>query len=158
MLFNPNFDLTLERIVDVPAHKIWEAWTVPTKLVPWFCPKPWSVSECEIDLRPGGKFYTLMQGPNGESMPNTGCFLEIIPDRKLVWTGALGEDFRPNPVDHLGFPFTGIIELSPHGGGTKYVATVLHNSKKDRDTHAQMGFEAGWGAALDQMVAMIKGE
>ena len=158
MLFNPNFDLTLERIVDVPAHKIWEAWTVPTKLVPWFCPKPWSVSECEIDLRPGGKFYTLMRGPNGESMPNTGCFLEIIPDRKLVWTGALGEDFRPNPVDHLGFPFTGIIELSPHGGGTKYVATVLHNSKKDRDTHAQMGFEAGWGAALDQMVAMIKGE
>ena len=158
MLFNPNFDLTLERIVDVPAHKIWEAWTVPAKLMPWFCPKPWSVSECEIDLRPGGKFYTLMQGPNGESMPNTGCFLEIIPDRKLVWTGALGEDFRPNPVDHLGFPFTGIIELSPHGGGTKYVATVLHNSEKDRDTHAQMGFEAGWGAALDQMVAMIKGE
>ena len=130
MLFNPNFDLTLERIVDVPAHKIWEAWTVPAKLMPWFCPKPWSVSECEIDLRPGGKFYTLMRGPNGESMPNTGCFLEIIPDRKLVWTGALGEDFRPNPVDHLGFPFTGVIELSPHGGAQNTSPLFCITAKK----------------------------
>ena len=89
-------------------------------------------------------------------MPNTGCFLEIIPGRKLVWTGALGEGFRPNAIDLLGFPFTGTIEISPHGNGTKYIATVLHNSEKDRDTHARMGFEGGWGTALDQMVAMIK--
>ena len=156
MIFNPKFDLSFERIVDVAPQKVWEAWTVPAKLMPWFCPKPWRVSECEIDLKPGGKFYTLMQGPNGESMPNTGCFLEIIPGRKLVWTGALGEGFRPNVVDLLGFPFSGIIEISPHGNGTKYIATVLHNSEKDRDTHAQMGFEGGWGTALDQMVAMIK--
>lgn len=158
MTFNPELDLRLERIVAVPAHKIWEAWTVPAKLMPWFCPKPWRVSACEIDLRPGGKFYTLMEGPNGESMPNTGCFLEIIPDRKLVWTSALGEAFRPNAIDAAGFPFTGMIELSPHGEGTKYVATVLHHNEKDRGIHAQMGFEAGWGAALDQMVTMIEGK
>lgn len=156
MTFNPNFDLAFERLVDVSPEKIWEAWTVPAKLMPWFCPKPWHASECEIDLKPGGRFYTLMRGPNGESIPNTGCFLEIIPSSKLVWTSALGEGFRPNVSALPDFPFTGIIELSPRGEGTRYVATVLHNSEKDRDSHAQMGYEAGWGAALAQMVAMIK--
>ncbi len=50
---NPKLDLVLERVVDVPPHLVWEAWTKPEHVKHWFCPKPWSVTECEIDLRPG---------------------------------------------------------------------------------------------------------
>ena len=34
----------------------------------------------------------------------------------------------------------------------------MHKTAKDRETHEKMGFEQGWGAALDQMVALIKSE
>ena len=53
---NHDLDLVLERVVDVPAHLIWKAWTEPEELKPWFCPKPWRTTEAEIDLRPGGIF------------------------------------------------------------------------------------------------------
>jgi len=62
---NPKLDLVLVRVVDVPRHLVWEAWTKPEHLKVWFCPKPWGVSDCEIDLRPGGVFRTTMLSPDG---------------------------------------------------------------------------------------------
>jgi hypothetical protein len=86
---NPQLDLRFTRIVDVPKDLIWRAWTEPELLKPWFCPLPWKTVDCEIDLRPGGIFRTTMQSPEGKEFPNTGCYLEVTPDKKLVWTNAL---------------------------------------------------------------------
>jgi len=156
MTFNPKLDLKFERVLDVPPAAVWDAWTKPELLMQWFCPKPWKVTEAVIDLRPGGKFYTLMQGPEGQQMPNTGCYLEVVPQKRLVWTSALQTDFRPNLADPMGFPFTAAINMEPQGAGTKYAAIVHHANEADQAKHAAMGFEQGWGAALDQMIAMIK--
>ena len=35
----------------VPLHRVWAAWTKPELLMQWFCPKPWTVSSCELDVR-----------------------------------------------------------------------------------------------------------
>jgi uncharacterized protein YndB with AHSA1/START domain len=51
---------------------------------------------------------------------------------------------------------TGILTLSDVGQGTRYVATVRHNSAADRKRHEEMGFFEGWGKALDQLVALAK--
>jgi uncharacterized protein YndB with AHSA1/START domain len=104
MTFRPELDLTLVRTVDVPPSFVWDAWTQPELLKRWFCPLPWQTVEAEIDLRPGGIFRTVMRGPDGTEFPNTGCFLEVVPARRLVWTGALGPDFRPQ-VFGPGVPF-----------------------------------------------------
>jgi uncharacterized protein YndB with AHSA1/START domain len=93
---NPTLDLVLERVVPVAPERVWRAWTDPEKLKQWFCPRPWRTVECQIDLRPGGLFRTVMQSPEGEAMePNTGCYLEVVPNELLVWTGALEPGFRP---------------------------------------------------------------
>lgn len=92
---NPELDLVLERVVDVPRELVWAAWTTPELLKPWFCPLPWKTVGCEIDLRAGGVFRTVMQSPEGQQFPNIGCYLEIIKNEKLVWTNALEPDFRP---------------------------------------------------------------
>jgi uncharacterized protein YndB with AHSA1/START domain len=39
-------------------------------------------------------------------------------------------------------------------GGAIYRATVMHRTSADRDAHANMGFEIGWGLALDQLLAL----
>src|SRR4029077_16465362 len=84
-----RLDLLLERVVDVPPELVWAAWTVPEHVKQWFTPAPWTTVDCEIDLRPGGIFRTVMRSPEGQEFPNVGCYLEIIKSRKLVWTVAL---------------------------------------------------------------------
>ncbi|MFM2035406.1 MAG: hypothetical protein RL459_671 [Pseudomonadota bacterium] len=158
----PQLDLSFTRIIDVPRELVWRAWTEPELLKPWFCPLPWKTIDCEIDLRPGGIFRTTMQSPEGQEFPGAGCYLEIKPNEKLIWTNALGPGYRPSFVpekcgtDDVGFMFTAKLELADHEGGTRYTATVIHADEAGCRRHADMGFEAGWGAALDQLVAMIK--
>ena len=162
MLPNTLLDLTFTRIVDIPKTAIWRAWTEPARLMPWFCPLPWKTIACEIDLRAGGLFSTTMQSPEGQSFSNNGCYLEVIPQQKLVWTNALLPAFRPAPPSatcgdaSVDFKFTAIIALADHADGTRYTATVIHADEAGAKQHAAMGFEAGWSAALDQLVAMVK--
>ena len=156
---DPRLDLVLERTVDVAPELVWRAWTEPEHLMPWFTPKPWSTVDCEIDLRAGGIFRTTMRSPEGVDYPNVGCYLEVVPQRKLVWTDALLPGFRPSGVAHdessLGF-MTGVILIEPHGAGTKYTAIAIHRDERGRKIHEEMGFHQGWGTALDQLVAYIK--
>jgi uncharacterized protein YndB with AHSA1/START domain len=162
MKFNPQLDLRLVRTVPVSRADVWRAWTEPERLKPWFCPRPWTTIDCEIDLQPGGVFRTTMQSPEGQLFPNRGCYLAVETHQRLVWTNALSAGFRPSLLtetcgsDEAGFMFTAIIELADDPQGTLYTATVKHADVKGCQTHAAMGFEQGWGIALDQMVAMIQ--
>jgi uncharacterized protein YndB with AHSA1/START domain len=157
---DPRLDLEFERIVDIPRELIWTAWTTPEHLKPWFTPAPWKTVDCEIDLRPGGIFRTVMLSPEGQEFPNLGCYLEIIPKEKLVWTNALQPDYRPSKPDLSetcnSFAFTAILSLEPYGNGTKYRATVIHGDEKSCKRHNEMGFQDGWGKAFDQLVEHLK--
>lgn len=156
---DPKLDLILERTVDVPPELVWKAWTTPEHLLKWFTPAPWKTVECQIDLKPGGIFSTVMESPEGERHPNMGCYLEIVPNRKLVWTDALLPGFRPaqgRPMNSFSF-ITAYVILEPHGtGGTKYTAVAVHSNEEEKEKHKAMGFYEGWGAALDQLVALMK--
>ena len=149
---DPELDLVLERIVDVPRELVWKAWTTPEHLAKWFTPAPWTVADCEIDLRPGGIFRTVMRSPDGKEFPSVGCYLEVVANERLVWTDALLPGYRPaeNPF------FTAIIELEAQGKGTRYTATAVHRDAAGRKKHDEMGFHKGWGTALDQLVAHAK--
>jgi uncharacterized protein YndB with AHSA1/START domain len=149
---DPNLDLVLERETDVAPELVWRAWTEPELLTQWFTPKPWETPVAEVDLRPGGAFRTVMRSPEGDESDNTGCYLEVIPEQRLVWTGALGPGFRPQAGP---LPFTAIIELQPNGsGGTRYRAIAMHQDPAGRKEHDEMGFAEGWGAAFDQLVEL----
>ena len=156
IMINPKLDLVFERTVAISVEQIWKAWTQPDTLMKWFCPKPWKVTDCRIDLKPGGEFYTVMEGPNGEKMPNDGCYLEVIPNQKIVWTGMMTKGFRPAAPNHLGFSFVATIMMSKSDKGTLYKAIVAHADEEGRKKHEQMGFQEGWGKALDQLVELTK--
>ena len=154
---NSKLDLVLERVVDVAPELVWKAWTTPEYLKQWFTPAPWKTVECELDVRPGGIFRTVMESPEGQRFPNIGCFLEVIPNAKLVWTGALLPGYRPADLGaEVPFVFTAIVEIEPHAGGTKYKATAMHSNDDGRSKHEAMGFHHGWSASLDQLVALAK--
>lgn len=152
--FNPSLDLMFERMVPAPPAFLWRGWTDPELLPKWFCPAPWSVSQCDLDLRPGGRFHVVMRSPEGEAFPMTGCYLEVVPERRLVWTVALGPGYRPAAGDGHGPLMTARITLEPVAGGTHYRAVCLHRTDEDRKAHEAMGFQEGWGRTLDQLLAL----
>lgn len=157
MKTDPKLDLVLERDVDVSCELVWMAWTQPKHLMKWFTPAPWTTVECEIDLRPGGVFRTVMRSPEGEDFPNLGCYLELVPNRKLVWTDALEAGYRPSRQEpHLSLRFTASVLLEPHGKGTKYTAIAMHSDDTSREKHDAMGFQAGWDKALEQLVEHMR--
>lgn len=160
---DPKLDLLLERVVDVSPERVWVAWTTPELLMKWFTPAPWKTVECEMDLRPGGRFHTVMESPEGQRFPNAGCYLEIVPNRKLVWSTGLLPGYRPmSPsADKSGgkacdeFAMTAVISIEPHGTGTRYSALAIHADPGSRDRHEAMGFHSGWGTCLDQLVTLM---
>jgi len=146
---DPKLDLVLQREIDVPPALVWKAWTEPEHLKQWFSPRPWTVSACELDVRPGGIFHTVMRSPDGNDMPSDpGCFLEVVPEERLVWTDGLMPAYRPSGKGFM----TAVILLEPLGTGTRYTAIAMHKDPATRKEHEDMGFEAGWGTALDQLV------
>lgn len=150
---DPELDLVLERVVDVPPELVWEAWTTPEHLKEWFVPRPWSIADCTLDLRPGGVFRTVMRSPDGEEFPNEGCYLEIVPGRRLVWTDTLGPGYRPTAEPF----FTAVVSMEPEGEGTRYKAIAIHGSAETRTRHEEMGFHDGWSTVLDQLAEYMKG-
>ncbi|MCS0493713.1 SRPBCC family protein [Ancylobacter sp. MQZ15Z-1] len=152
VLFDPALDLELRREVDVSPQLVWRAWTEPELLMKWFTPAPWRTTACELDLRPGGRFRTRMEGPEGEVHDSTGCVLALVPGSYLLFTDALGPGFRP-----LGSGFmTASVEITPTDGGTLYVARAVHKDAEDKARHEAMGFHQGWSTAFDQLVAMVR--
>jgi uncharacterized protein YndB with AHSA1/START domain len=155
---NPALDLVLERTIAVAPERVWAAWTQPELLMQWFTPAPWKTVAVDIDVRPGGRCITTMESPDGERFPNAGCYLQVEPNRLLVFTSVMTEDFRPvaPPNGAGGLAFTARIEIEPAAdGGTRYRAIAMHAHEQASKQHADMGFNEGWGAALDQLVTMM---
>lgn len=155
-----RLDLTITRIVDAPRALIWSAWTDPKHLVKWWAPAPWKTVDCEIDLRPGGVFRTVIRSPEGQDFPNAGCILEVVENERLVWTDALEPGYRPALKPSVGeacvpFFFTAILTLEDHGGRTRYTARALHKDEADRKTHEDMGFHDGWNQCLEQLLDLV---
>jgi len=149
---DPERDLVIEREIDVPVALVWKAWTTPAHLRQWFVPKPWTITACEMDLRPGGVFSTVMRSPEGQEFPNLGCYLDVVPEERLIFTDTLLPGFRPSPNPF----FTAALLLAPNGSGTRYTAIALHGDAEGRKKHEEMGFYDGWNTVIDQMVDFIK--
>ena len=151
-----NHDLVLERTLDAPIDLVWKAYTDPEHLQQWFAPKPFEITECELDLKPGGIFRIRMIGPDGfdTGHGNAGCVLEVVEGKKLSWTSALGPGYRPAEIGEgcESFPMTAIVTLEDAGNGkTAYRAVALHRNEADKQMHEQMGFQDGWGTTATQL-------
>lgn len=154
-------DLVLERILDAPRELVWRAMTMPEHTKKWWAPRPYQTVECELDLRPGGIFYTRMVGPDDFDSPVNGCILEVTEAEKMVWTTALTAGYRPAgeaPQGCGALVFTAVITLEDAGSGkTRYRAVAKHKDAADSTAHAAMGFHDGWGTCAAQLGEVAAG-
>jgi uncharacterized protein YndB with AHSA1/START domain len=146
-------ELVISRIMDVPREKVFKAFADAKLLKQWYAPRPWSISHVEIDLRTGGTIEFTMKSPEGQEFPNSGVYLEVIPNEKIVSTDAYTAAWEPSEKPF----FTAILTFEDIGGGkTKYTARARHWTAADRDAHAKMGFHEGWGQCAAQLEEVAK--
>ena len=153
--FNPETDFVIERVIDAPTRLVWEALTKPEHLKEWYMPREWGrVSRAEMDVRPGGAFSIDITTGDGQEFPNLGCFVEVIPMERLVWTSMLFPGYRPAVFDDV--PITAIVTMEAAGSGTRYVFTALHRDEADFAKNRESGWQQGTEIALDQFVEHVK--
>lgn len=143
-------ELVITRLIDAPRQRIYEAWTTPPLLARWWGPHGMTTPECKIDARPGGIFHTVLRDGDGKEYGGTGVFLEVTPER-IVFTDAYAPGWAPseNPF------FTCVTTLDEEDGKTRYTARALHWREEDCKTHAEMGFEQGWGESLEKLEELV---
>ncbi len=46
--------------------------------------------------------------------------------------------------------------MAPQGSGTLYRGMAIHKDEASRQQREAMGFQEGWGKALDQLIALMR--
>ena len=148
---NSERELVLTRLIAAPRTKLYRAWSEPELMKQWFAPLPWTTPHVELDLRPGGSSLVVMRGPDGREFPNHGVYLEVVENRRIVFTDAYTSAWEPASKPFM----TVILTFEDDGGKTRYTARVRHWTVADRETHEKMGFHDGWGRCTDQLAALV---
>ncbi|MFT3868665.1 MAG: SRPBCC family protein [Nibricoccus sp.] len=141
--------LTLSRIIDAPRTRVFKNWT--TRLPDWWGPHGMTTPQCEMDLRPGGIFRTVMRAPDGTEYPTQGVFLEVVEPERIVFTDAYHLGWEP--AADIFFTAVTTFETLP-GNKTRLTARALHWTVANREKHEQMGFHQGWGESFDRLAAL----
>lgn len=144
--------LVLARIIDAPVEKVYKAWTDVDLLKQWFAPRPWSTPKASIDLRTGGASNITMADESGNEYPNPGQYLEVVPNKKLVFTDAYVGDWKPGAKPFM----TVTLTFEDEGGKTRYIARCQHWNAEDKAAHEKMGFHEGWGICAEQLEELVK--
>lgn len=145
-------ELIFTRLIGAPRPVLWRCWTEPELLKQWFTPRPWTTPVVEIDLRPGGSSRMIFRGPGGEEFPNDGVYLEVVSEKRLVFTDAYRDAWTPSFKPFM----TADVTFTEEEGGSRYTARVLHWTAEDKAQHEQMGFHQGWGKAADQLDVLAR--
>mgnify|MGYP001028956341 FL=1 len=157
MQINPDRDVVLDRVLNAPPSLVWRCWTEPELFCQWYGPQPGSIVGAKMDLRPGGQFWFAMAGPDGQSFPNEGCFLEVVPEQKLVFTDLMTADYAPVPEvnPEFGPAFTVVLTFAPEGNGTRYRAIARHRSAAEAKLNNDMGFAENWAGVAENLNAFL---
>ena len=141
-------ELTITRTYDAPAHLLFEAWSKPEHLMKWFGPVGWPVTMCEVDFRKGGLWRMAMTGPSGQqNTPFGGQYLEIVPNRKIVFDNAFEEPGSRKMVMTVTF--------EEKDGRTILSWHTLVESMAMKDEYVGLGIEQGGNSGLDQLTDVV---
>lgn len=141
-------ELVVTRTFDGPAHMVFKAWTTPELLLRWWAPKSFGISflSCEADVRPGGTYKFVFGHPQSDQpMAFVGRYIEVEPNKRLVWTNEEGDD---GPVTTVTF--------EEKDGKTHLVLHDLYPSKEALDEAVASGSVSGYPEQFDALEVLLK--
>jgi uncharacterized protein YndB with AHSA1/START domain len=131
--------LTLVKRIKAPVPRVWQAWTRPELMALWFGPHHTRAEETETELRLGGRFRVALREENGLRHEVSGQYLEIEPERRLVFDWAWTS--TPERVSRV------TVVLREVAEGTE--VTLTHDRFADADTATR--HTRGWTESLERL-------
>src|SRR5207249_3884265 len=146
-------EISITRIFGAPRDRVWRGWREAEQLARWFMPHGFTVPECEVDLRPGGRFSMTVRAPDGSESPTGGEFREIDPPQRLVFTttGFDGPD---------GVPMLEVLNTATFADLGDKTELTLHAviTKASPEMAAPLaGMEEGWLQSLEKLDGLLTG-
>ncbi|MCZ6789417.1 MAG: SRPBCC domain-containing protein [Chloroflexi bacterium] len=149
-------DLVMTREFDAPRPLVWRCWTEAELFQQWYGPQGFTIPQCTIDLRVGGKLLFCMRSPEGYEMWLTGTFQEIDPVERLVKTESMA-DAEGNVVAIGPGPHDTLVTVTLEAEGESRTRITLRHAGLPEGS-AEAGANEGYRGAFDKLAAFLEKE
>ena len=143
----PDRVLVMQRVFNAPRDLVFKAWTDPKHLVHWSCPRAFTLTHCEGDLRPGGAWRSCMRASDGTELWLGGVYREIVTPERLVFTHAW--DDRTGKPGHQTLVTITLAER--HGKTEMTFRQTEFESVESRDGH-----RGGWTECFEKLTEYVQ--
>ena len=141
-------EIVMTRVFDAPRRLVFDAWTNPTHLPHWLLgPDGWTMTVCEIDLRPGGASRLGWRYADGREMEIQSVFQEVTPPERLVSTESWGGGWA-DTVNTVTFVET--------DGKTTVTNRMLYPSREARDGALNSGMQQGVSLSYERLATYLQ--
>jgi uncharacterized protein YndB with AHSA1/START domain len=138
--------LRIERLIAAPPDMLFALWIEPAELVKWWAPDGLVAEVDTLDVRPDGRWRTVLRRPDGSGLAASGVYRIVEPPRRLAftwaWEDASGARGHETEVS---------VSFEPAPGGTRLVLVQQSfENAQARDNHNR-----GWAASFDRIGAIV---
>ena len=147
-------EFRITRLFKAPRHLVFQMWTDPRLVEQWWGVAGSTVSACELDVRPGGRWRIDMRVADGTVYPNGGVYLEVVPNELIVYSdvaqsGSPAWDDAPRgDVIHT-------VTFEDVAGETRVTLQTRCSSRADYERLVESGIEDGIGQSLDRLERLL---
>jgi uncharacterized protein YndB with AHSA1/START domain len=134
-----TFTITFARKFAAPAERVFSAWTEAEHIRHWWDPSGTPLSECTVDLRPGGSFK-FTNRDSAHSPPFAGVY-RVVERPSLLVFDALGA--------------LGSVRLEETSGTTHMIVSIRCASAEHLDQFLKLGVDVNTERTLDNLVAYV---
>jgi uncharacterized protein YndB with AHSA1/START domain len=145
--------LIRRRFQATPA-RVFRVWSTPELVQQWWSGHHGTTTSVEMDFRVGGRWRYVMSATDGSEVAFHGEYVDIVQDRKIVYTevyeapGNTSGDDSEAPVN--------TVMLEPDGDGTLFMLRVECGSKELRDMIMNSGMESGLQGQMDIIDQLVR--
>ena len=143
-----DVELVITRVVDAPLALVWECWTKPEHVRNWLLgPDGWTMTECELNFEPGGKWRMSWAKENGSAITIEGVTQEVVPLERIVSTESWGPEW-PDTLNTTA--------LAERDGATTITLTIRYQSMELRDAALKTGATDGMATTYNRLDAYLR--
>jgi uncharacterized protein YndB with AHSA1/START domain len=140
-------ELVYRRVLRAPRALVWRSLTEPAELAQFWGPRGMAtpIDGIVVELRPGGRFETLMIGEHG-SHRMAATFTEVVPPERLAWFEPASGMHTTGTLDDLG------------DGSTAVVIRQRHVPEAMRTPEAREGFLTSLDKLEEHLAHLTQGD
>jgi uncharacterized protein YndB with AHSA1/START domain len=149
----------ISREFNAPRDLVWKAWTERARLMEWFGPKGFTMTNAKLDFRPGGIFHYSLRAPDGKEMWGKFVYREIVAPEKIVLVNSFSDEnggLTRHPFSPA-WPLQMLTETTFAERDGKTTVTIkwlpLDATDEERKTFdsARDGMTQGWTGTFEQL-------